>query len=164
MYKKIMVPLDGSKLAECVLPHVESIVKGCGNPEVVFVRVVEPKDLPAPEGVGSDGGGTYSIKDVDKLRERLLLQNKTDAEKYLSQLTSRLGYEGAIIKTQVLVGHVAGSLAEYVEKQGVDLIVIATHGRSGISRWVWGSTTDRILRSTCVPVFMVRAPGCFPGV
>jgi len=46
----------------------------------------------------------------------------------------------------------------------VDLIVIATHGRSGVSRWVWGSVADRILRSACVPVLMVRAPGCFPGI
>jgi nucleotide-binding universal stress UspA family protein len=46
----------------------------------------------------------------------------------------------------------------------VDLIIIATHGRSGVSRWVWGSVADRILRSSCVPVLMVRAPGCVPGI
>ena len=43
-------------------------------------------------------------------------------------------------------------------------LVIATHGRSGVSRWVWGSVADRILRSACVPVLMVRAPGCVPGI
>jgi nucleotide-binding universal stress UspA family protein len=42
--------------------------------------------------------------------------------------------------------------------------VIATHGRSGISKWVWGGVADRILRSSCVPVLMVRAPGCVPGI
>ena len=49
-------------------------------------------------------------------------------------------------------------------KNEVDLIAISTHGRSGISRWVWGSVADRVLRSACVPVLMVRAPGCVPGV
>ena len=55
-------------------------------------------------------------------------------------------------------------IAEYATKNEIDLIVIATHGRSGVSRWVWGSVADRILRSACVPVMMVRAPGCVPGV
>jgi len=67
------------------------------------------------------------------------------------------------VKTGVLKGNPAESLADYASKNKVDLIVIATHGRSGVSRWVWGSVADRLLRSACVPVLMVRAPGCFPG-
>ena len=59
---------------------------------------------------------------------------------------------------------VAEDVANYASKTGADLIVIATHGRSGPSRWVWGSIADRILRSSCVPVLMVRAPGCVPGI
>jgi nucleotide-binding universal stress UspA family protein len=63
-----------------------------------------------------------------------------------------------------MVGKVAESIADYATKNGVDLIIIATHGRSGVSRWVWGSVADRVLRSACVPVLMVRAPGCVPGI
>ena len=65
---------------------------------------------------------------------------------------------------EVLEGNPAHTLAEYAEKNQFDLLVIATHGRSGVSRWVWGSVADRILRSACVPVLMVRAPGCVPGI
>jgi nucleotide-binding universal stress UspA family protein len=59
---------------------------------------------------------------------------------------------------------VAESIAEYAEKNSADIILIASHGRSGISRWVMGSVADRILRSARVPVMMIRAPGCLPGI
>ncbi len=65
---------------------------------------------------------------------------------------------------EILHGRAAETLAEYASRNGIDLIVMATHGRSGVSRWVWGGVADRILRSACVPVLMVRAPGCVPGI
>ena len=79
-------------------------------------------------------------------------------------MVSRLNLNGAQIKTEVIMGKPAEVLADYAAKNKVDLIIIATHGRSGVSRWVWGSVADRILRSTCAAVFMVRAPGCVPGI
>ncbi|MEJ2728684.1 MAG: universal stress protein [Deltaproteobacteria bacterium] len=72
--------------------------------------------------------------------------------------------EGAALSYEVLEGSVAATLAHWAEDKGVDLIVIASHGRSGISRWVYGSVADRVLRSACVPVLMIRAPGCVPGI
>ncbi len=60
------------------------------------------------------------------------------------------------------MGGVAEGIADYATKNDADLIIMATHGRSGISRWVLGSVADRVLRSSCVPVLMVRAPGCEP--
>jgi len=151
MYQKIMVPLDGSELAECVLPHVETIVKSCGVKEVVFVRVVEPASMPARY---SD----YAIPEEDA--KRIEERNRTMAKDYLDQLVSRLDYGRVKVKTEVLTGLVAETLADYPAKHGIDLIIMATHGRSGISRWVLGSVADRLLRSSHVPVLMVRAPGC----
>jgi nucleotide-binding universal stress UspA family protein len=75
-----------------------------------------------------------------------------------------LGYRWAKVETKVLVGSVANSLVEYVKEGTFDLVVIATHGRSGPGRWVWGSTADRLLRSSCIPVFMMRVPGCVPDM
>ena len=155
MYKKILVPLDGSELAECVLPHVESIAKGCGVQEVVFLRVAEP--VPLPSG---DDSTTFSYEAV----ERLDRQNRANAENYMSQVARRTKYKGVIIRSEVVTGRAAESIAQYATKNGVDLITIATHGRSGVSRWVWGSVADRILRSSCVPVLMIRAPECAPGI
>lgn len=162
MYTKILVPLDGSELAECVLPHVESIVKGCQVPDVVFLRVVEPAHEPV--GTLSDGGSVYSAIDAEKDRTEIDSYNKTVAEKYLGSIASRYGKGATNNQGVVLMGKVAENIADYANKNKVDLIVIATHGRSGISRWVWGSTADKILRSACVPVLMVRAPGCVAGI
>lgn len=163
MYKKILVPLDGSELAECVLRHVESIAKGCGVQEVIFLRVVEPlrwvAGPPYTTG-GMDDGISFSEEDI----KRLTSENKAAAENYLSQLANRIKYNGVTIWTEVISGRAAENIAEYATENGVDLITIATHGRSGVSRWVWGSVTDRVLRSACVPVMIVRAPGCVPGI
>jgi len=155
MYKKIMVPLDGSELAECVLPHVETIAKACDVRNVIFVRVAETF-YSAPTG----GGFLFGDEEI----KRFDAEHVAAAEKYLEQLVNRLDYGKVNIQTEVLAGKPAESLAEYATKNEVDLIIIATHGRSGVSRWVWGSVADRILRSSCVPVLMVRAPGCVPGI
>jgi nucleotide-binding universal stress UspA family protein len=154
MYKKILVPLDGSELAECVLPHVESIAKGCGVQDVVFLHVVEPVT------VTSALGPYLSEQDMQDMNSR----SSAAAEKYLSELVNHKKYGAASIRSEVMVGRAADSIADYASKNGVDLIIIATHGRSGVSRWVWGNVADRVLRSACVPVLMVRAPGCVPGI
>ncbi len=153
MYQKILVPLDGSELAECVLPHVESIAKGCGVREVILVRVAEPFNLPSGYAYLSP----EQIKEIDT-------ENEVIAKDYLNQMVSQVKLDGVKVQTQVIIGKAADSLADYATKNGFDLIVIATHGRSGISRWAWGSVADRVLRSACVPVLMIRAPGCVPGI
>jgi nucleotide-binding universal stress UspA family protein len=155
MYKKIMVPLDGSELAECVLPHVEAMAKGNQVDKIVFVRVVEPFEM-APTGE------EYVFTQED--RKRIESERKSAAEDYLRKLLEHLKYDGTRLGSEIVEGKVPESLAEYAEKNEMDLIVIATHGRSGISKWVLGSVADRILRSSCVPVLMVRAPGCVPGI
>ncbi len=162
MYKKIMVPLDGSELAECVLPHVEVIAKGCGVAEVIFTRVVEPAILPS--GALTDGGAVLTEIDTERTRKQIDAGNKLAARDYLDHLISRIKLDKVKMRTEVLDGKAAEELAEYATDNDIDLIIIATHGRSGISRWVWGSVADRLLRSACVPVLMVRAPGCIPGI
>ena len=158
MYNKIMVPLDGSDLAECVMPHVEAITTGCKITSVVFVRVVNPIHLPASVPARGDFG--FSENERRELEE----QHKQTAETYLKQSVENTRLEGAVLGYEVLEGKVADTLAHWAEKNGVDLIVIASHGRSGVSRWVMGSVADRVLRSACVPVLMIRAPGCVAGI
>ena len=153
MYKKILVPLDGSALAECVLPHVESVVKGCRVEEIVLLRVVEPFRR------FCDYDGCVTQETIDSIDA----DNKSAAEKYLSELIERARYDGVSVKPEVVTGTPGEGIAEYATKNSVDLIVIATHGRSGVGRWTWGSVADRVLRSACVPVLMVRAPGCVTG-
>ena len=156
MYTKIMVPLDGSELAECVLPHVETFIAGCQVGTIVFVRVIEPTRLAA--------GGSYAVSEVDFKQvtantEKIEAERKSSAAEYLKQVVNRLKQDGVKLQTEVIVGKVADTLVDYTEANNIDLILIATHGRSGVSRWVRGSIADRILRASRVPVLMVRAPG-----
>ncbi len=153
MYQKIMVPLDGSELAECVLPHVEAIASGCNAGEVLLVRVVEPLHLIR--------GTEYGIAPEE--RQRLETDSMNVARQYLDKVKGQLKNKGIAVKAEVLFGKADEKLIE-LAKSDVDLIIIASHGRSGISRWVWGSVADRILRGACLPVMMIRAPGCYPGI
>ena len=153
MYRKILVPLDGSKLAECVLPHVAALAQASRVQEVIFVRVFEPFRPPPSDYVVSE-------EQIDRINSG----NKAAAENYLQELVNRVHLDGIQKRWEVVSGRVAETLADCANRNNVDLIIIATHGRSGVSRWVWGSVADRILRSSCVPILMVRAPGCGPGI
>ncbi len=153
MYQHIMVPLDGSELAECVFPHLEVVARGCNVDKVTIVRVVEPLHM--------RGGVETHIPPEE--RQRLEASAINIAESYLDQIVERLKQAGLTVESEVLYGKVIDELADYANKNEVDLIIISTHGHSGVSRWVWGNTADRILRAVCAPVFMVRAPGCVPG-
>ncbi len=155
MYQKVLVPLDGSELAECVLPHLDIIAAGCGLNEVVFLRVVKPY-VPAANYMG-DG---LDLVDATSVNNEAVKA----AEKYLAQLYERIKYPGISVRWEVMQGNEADSIAEYAKTKGMDLIIIATHGRSGISRWFMGSVAERVIRSACTPVLIIRAPGCVPGI
>lgn len=154
MYQKVVVPLDGSELAECVLPHVEAISGGCQVPEIIFVQAVSNSQ---------NKSGLFLWVSKDQLK-KYQTQAKTHAEDYLRKVAERTKHDSSIIKWEVIEGEPAESLIDYANKVKADLIIIATHGRSGVSRWVMGSVADRLLRSSCVPVLMIRAPGCVPGI
>jgi nucleotide-binding universal stress UspA family protein len=157
MYKKIVVPLDGSQLAECVLPHVETVVKGCELPEVLFLQVIEPPPEPF----------TYRYVSEEE-RQKFITEDTAEARKaaaaYLDGIAKSTNFGGVRVHSDIILGKPADVIAEYATKEGADLVVIATHGRSGVSRWALGSVADRILRSSCMPVLMVRAPGCAAGI
>ena len=158
MYNKIMVPLDGSQLAECVLPHVQAITSGCKIATVVFVRVIDPGTVSAT--LPAQGELGYQ----EKSRRQREEERKKNAEAYLKKIVDSISIENAVLNYEVLEGRVAETLADWAKKNNADLIVIASHGRSGIGRWVMGSVADRIMRSVCIPVMMIRAPGCVTGI
>ena len=150
MYQHIMVPLDGSELAECVLAHVVTIATGCDVTKVTLVRVVTPLHL---------YGGVESRFSPEE-RKHLEEDSVNVAREYLDKLVEKLKEKGVAAESEVLYGgHVVDEVVDYAKKNEVDLIIIATHGRSGVSRLFLGSVADRILRAAPVPVLMVRAPG-----
>ncbi len=154
MYEKIMVPLDGSELAECVFPHVKTFIEGYQVSHVVFVRVAETTH--------TTGHGDYPIS--PEILEEMQSAHESAAKDYLDQVVNEFQHEGTALHSEVLVGRVADCLADYTKENDIDLILIATHGRSGVTRWVRGSVADKVLRSSNVPVLMVRAPGTKAGI
>jgi len=146
-----MVPLDGSELAECVIPYVEEFIDQGQVEVIVFIRVVKPVITPA----SFDDNVTYFPEDWSKWES----EKKTSAEDYLKKVVSRLKRNGVKFQTEVLVGRIGDRLLDYIKANDFNLIVIATHGRSGLSRWVRGSVADKILSASHVPVLMVRTPG-----
>ena len=93
-----------------------------------------------------------------------MVARKSAATDYLNQVAKQLKQEGTTVQAKVIVGRVTESLIDCAEQNDVDLILAATHGRSGVTRWVRGSVADKILRSANVPVLMVRAPGTKGGI
>lgn len=153
MYKKILAPLDGSELAECALEHVNAIAKGCKVPEVIFIRVVEP----VYSGVAAlpEGGIMYA---------EMIKQNEKEAESYIAGITEKFKQKYSISAQSVLAnGNVAEEILEYVKKYNVDLIIMTTHGRSGVSRFLFGSVADKVSRHSPVPVLIISPPGCRLG-
>jgi nucleotide-binding universal stress UspA family protein len=154
MYKKILVPLDGSELAECVFPHLDVITGGGGVESIILLRVVKPF-----YPIGDYFDNSVSMVDIASINSYA----ETAAKDYLKKTAEKIKYPGIRTEWEVLKGNEAENIAEYAKKNEIDLIIIATHGRSGVSRWVMGSVADRVMRTACSPVLMVRAPGCVPG-
>lgn len=171
MYKKILVPLDGSKLAEAALPHVEELAKGCDTEQVILVSVTERvQGYRAAEGstepIVQSGGGWLApnLPPSPRLIPEAFGKKEKQAQRYLDRIASKLGAKGINVSTEVLLWKPAEAIVGYAKQYGCDLIVMASHGRSGPSRWAYGSVADKVLRSSCIPVLMIRAPGCIPGI
>jgi nucleotide-binding universal stress UspA family protein len=151
MYKKILAPLDGSKLSECSLEHLKAIAIGCAVPEVILLRVVEPLSALATADLAQAGGNLLAKEEQ---------QSKDEAQDYLSKLDAKLKKEGLATKAVSVYGRAAEVILDYASKNKVDLIIMSTHGRSGVSRWAFGSITDRVLRHSAVPVLIVSPAAC----
>jgi nucleotide-binding universal stress UspA family protein len=171
MYKKILVPLDGSKLAECALPHAEELAKGCDTAEIILVSVTERvQGYKAVEGstepfVLSGGGFGSAIQPpAQRMVPEAFGKKEKQADRYLSRIAEKLESKGVKVHTEVLLWPPGEAIASYAEQNGADIIVMSSHGRSGPSRWAHGSVAGKVLRASCVPVLMVRAPGCVPGM
>ncbi|HEX5416314.1 MAG TPA: universal stress protein, partial [Chloroflexota bacterium] len=130
MVKEILVPLDGSKLAERALAIARDLAGALGA-RLTLLRVI------APNAAGEGG------------------EAQADAETYLRDVAKRLG--GSEVTADVRSGDAAPVILAEVEQRGIDLIAMSTHGRSGIGRWIYGSVADEVVRHAPVPVVLVPA-------
>ena len=157
MYRKILVPLDGSKMAECVIPHVKTIAKGAEGTEIVLFRVCEPPVILADYPASLRSAWEEHVKEETAHAQEQCSLYLGNAEKVLHEA-------GFKTSTQSGLGKPAEEIVNYTVQNGVDLIVMATHGRSGVTRWAFGSIADKVLRSSPVPVMIVRPEECKEGL
>ena len=142
MYKRVLVPLDGSMVAEGIIPFIMEIA-GPLDMQVVLLRVLVPVRPMAVEG-------TYpvTIEDVEKRR--------AEAEEYLARVATELRAKGVRATTEVRRGDPVAEILEGARDAEADLIAMTTHGRSGLGRLVFGSVAEAVLRHSEIPVFLMR--------
>ncbi len=149
MYRRILVPLDGSQLSESVLPHVQTIAKGCDKCEIILFRVCEPPVLLA------DYPEDLQTRWEDHVKEENA-HIQQQCRLYLSDAEEKLKGAGFQVKSESGLGRPAEEILEYAQKNEVDLIVMASHGHSGATRWAYGNTANRVLQGTKIPVLVVK--------
>lgn len=143
MYKRALVPLDGSPFAEAILPFIIQIA-GPLDLEVILLRVVQPRPPAVVEG---------SRNVVIENPETLM----ADAREYLASLGAELAHQGVRVTFDVRQGgDAAVEIVEAAHRSGADLIAMTTHGRGGLGRLLFGSVAEAVLRQAEMPVFMMR--------
>jgi len=145
MYHTILVPLDGSKRAEAILPHVEEMALGY-EAKVIFVRVVEPP----PVVVVPEGGRRLGHQMEFERREE-------EAESYLTGIQGEFREKGIEAKTSITFGPVVEEIAKATGREGADLIALASHGRTGLSQVFYGSVAAGVLQRVDRPLLLIRS-------
>ena len=139
---RVLVPLDGSRLAEAAIETALGLTRGEATSTLVLLRAAEAHTFPV----------------VDPTNEQV--EAVHEAEAYLSGLVERLRRRGITqVETGVWYGPAAPAIIQAARLKKADLIVMSTHGRSGLGRLIMGSVTESVLRGTTIPVCVVRASG-----
>lgn len=153
LVRRILVPLDGSRVGETAIPAAEILARALGA-ELVLLRVVVPSSLQRDSFQGF----------IDPTLEELVTQaekgqedRKTSASKYLKRVGKPLRERGTPSLSVVVMGYPPDQIIDYAEANEVDLISMSSHGRTGIRRWLFGSVTDKVLHAGNTPLLVVRA-------
>ncbi len=139
MFKKLLIPLDGSDTAEAILPHAREIASKAAA-EIVLVTAVQQVGI---------WDATLTLQVLEREEEL--------AQEYLETKAKDLKAAGfANVRTRVTRGDAAEAILSLAQAEGADLLAISTHGRSGITRWLFGSVATRILETSTVPVLFLH--------
>jgi nucleotide-binding universal stress UspA family protein len=144
MYNRILLPLDGSPLAEQALPHAIAIA-ACFQSEMILLQVLIP--LPRPPLTAE-----AAILKAEVAKAILV-------HEYLESIAAKVQDQGIKMQVITIEGRPHFQILQYAEINQVDMIVICSRGQSGLSRWMIGSVADRVMRGANMPVLLVRAHG-----
>ncbi|MFO7623949.1 MAG: universal stress protein [Anaerolineales bacterium] len=141
MFSPILVPLDGSSLAESVLPHVKALAQ-LNDSQVILVRVLDQYE------------GCDDSESVDPLDWQI---RKVEAWTYLEQVATRLVESGLQVQIEILEGNAAERIVEYVQLNDISLIVLSSHGQSGLTGWNVSSVVQKVILRARISMMIVRA-------
>lgn len=160
MYDSILVPLDGSRRAEAVLPYATDLAKRYES-KVILMRVVPAfyqiwrETVPGTVDIAPSGAEAGI-----EIAQREVRNRARAARRYLSGVRTRLQNAGlSEVHTVTAQGDAGAEIVSYAKQEKIGLIAIATHGRSGIVRAVMGSVADRVVRQAPGPVLVIRSAG-----
>ena len=145
-YKHILVPLDGSELAEIAIDDAVGVAKA----HAAKVTLLQAVQKPADHVIGLDTDHPIYL-------DQQWASQKAFVQDYLNNARRGISESDLTVNTAVELGRAAESIIDYARDNAVDLIVMATHGRSGLERWVLGSVAGKVMRRAEVPVLLVRA-------
>ena len=142
-FKKVMVPLDGSKFAEAALEPALAIAQAM-EIELVLFRVAQP--IPR----------TRALAEMPDVYDEVVAAAYREAEDYLDSVRARLSYERVSVEHRAAEEGVARQIVDFANESGIDLVVMSSHGRTGVSRWVHGSIAEKVLSGVCCATLVVR--------
>lgn len=142
MYKKILVPLDGTPQAEEALPYAEALARS-DDAEIIILRI---PDVPADEFLARDAGLAFKI----------IHDEGEEAQRYVNKTLNTLVTEHVKVSGVTQAGPVPDTILAVAEETHADMIVMYTHGRTGIQRWLLGSVADEVIQHTHIPVMLIH--------
>lgn len=152
MFKRLLVPLDGSHLAEGVMRYARDLALHHKS-QVVLFSAVPPAQLTVSESLGARLRPSSHEK---RLREKKLREDEEKARAHLEVIAGPLREKGLEVECVTQVGSPADEIIQYAQANNVDLIAICTHGRGGVGRVVFGSVADRVLRESGLPILLLK--------
>jgi nucleotide-binding universal stress UspA family protein len=151
VYERIVVALDGSAVAEQILPHVEALAEKFDS-TVTLVHAIMPIEKVAALIEPAIGGVPLDPSLIDDTLET----EEHDATSYLEHIANELRRHGMIVNTEILRGHAVDAILDCARQTQADLIALTTHGRSGVERLVFGSVADGVIRRATCALLLAR--------
>ena len=157
-FNRILLPLDGSPFSESTFPYVAGLTKNT-NKEILLLHICEPPTVPS-----------YGSRPINptwkKYRDDMWDEMEKLSTSYLKKTMAALKKKGIKVKSRVIKaksGEVAKTILQTSKEENIDLIIIATRGRSGISSWVYGSTANKIVEEFSQPILLIRPATLIPS-
>ena len=145
MYKTILVPLDQSKRAEAIFPHVEELAR-CNDGNVILMHVIELSSI------------TFDVYGTQPDLDQIVISELTrSAEEYMAACEKQFSDKGIKVKTRIVNGPIVDSIIKTAKEEQVDLIAMASHGRGGLAYVFYGSVAAGILQRADRPLLLIRS-------